>query len=143
MMLKKESFLDSHRAWVVFLFFKQRTMKKTILAVLLTTLLGSGSAQTLKEIHYQDSEQNLTGLVTDNVNQSEIGVLILPAWMGIDQEAKDAALLLQKRRKVIWHLLLIFMAMETDPKTVKPPRGFLVDLKRTFKPINVESRWHY
>ncbi|MGO3164111.1 MAG: dienelactone hydrolase family protein [Sphingobacteriaceae bacterium] len=71
-------------------------MKKTILAVLLTTLLSSGSAQTLKEIQYKDSEQNLTGLVTDNVNQSDIGVLILPAWMGIDREAKDAALSLQK-----------------------------------------------
>src|SRR5690606_7717026 len=47
-------------------------------------------------IQYQDGEQNLAGLVTDNANQSEIGVLILPAWMGIDQEAKDAALALQK-----------------------------------------------
>lgn len=64
-------------------------------------LLISGSlyvqAQELKAVNYQDENQKLSGLVTSNANQKLPGVLILPAWKGIDQEAKTAALALEKQ----------------------------------------------
>lgn len=55
------------------------------------------SAQTLKEISYQDGNQKLNGLVTSNAGKNLSGVLILPAWKGIDNEAKTAALELEKQ----------------------------------------------
>lgn len=54
-------------------------------------------AQNLKPIVYQDGTQKLNGLITDNTTGKKPGVLILPAWMGIDNEAKTAALELQKQ----------------------------------------------
>ncbi len=54
-------------------------------------------AQTLKTISYKDGIQKLNGLVTSNTGKKLPGVLILPAWKGIDEEAKTAALELQKQ----------------------------------------------
>lgn len=54
------------------------------------------SAQELKQVKYSDGAQKLNGLVTTAVGNNKPGVLILPAWKGIDQEAKDAALALEK-----------------------------------------------
>lgn len=54
------------------------------------------SAQSLKEVRYTDGTQELNGLVTSNAGKKLPGVLILPAWMGIDDEAKTAALQLEK-----------------------------------------------
>lgn len=54
-------------------------------------------AQNLKPIVYKDGTQKLNGLITDNTKEKKPGVLILPAWMGIDNEAKTAALELQKQ----------------------------------------------
>lgn len=54
-------------------------------------------AQNLKPIVYKDGTQKLNGLITDNTTGKKPGVLILPAWMGIDNEAKTAALELQKQ----------------------------------------------
>ncbi len=56
----------------------------------------SGYAQELNAVNYHDGEQKLQGLVSANVAKSRSGVLILPAWKGIDQEAKTAALALEK-----------------------------------------------
>lgn len=53
-------------------------------------------AQDLKTVAYTDGTQKLNGLVTSNSGSKKPGVLILPAWLGIDQEAKDAALALEK-----------------------------------------------
>lgn len=55
---------------------------------LLTTSL---SAQSLKLAVHADGDQKLLGLVTDNAGTKRPGVLLLPAWMGIDEEARDAA----------------------------------------------------
>ena len=46
---------------------------------------------------YADGTQELNGLVTSNAGKNLPGVLILPAWMGIDDEAKTAALDLEKQ----------------------------------------------
>ncbi|NRQ45053.1 MULTISPECIES: dienelactone hydrolase family protein [Chryseobacterium] len=54
-------------------------------------------SQTLKPVSYQDGSQKLTGLVTSNAGKKLPGVLILPAWKGIDDEAKTAASDLEKQ----------------------------------------------
>ncbi|GGI25191.1 dienelactone hydrolase family protein [Pedobacter mendelii] len=54
-------------------------------------------AQQLKTVSYADGSQKLNGLVTSNAGKKLPGVLVLPAWKGIDEEAKTAALELQKQ----------------------------------------------
>lgn len=72
-------------------------MKRSI--TLLTLFLGLNLtiAQNLKPISYKEGEQKLSGLVTSNAGKKLPGVLILPAWKGIDNEAKNAATELQKK----------------------------------------------
>ena len=57
---------------------------------------GTVFGQKLKSVSYQDGTQKLSGLVTSNAGKKLPGVLILPAWMGIDKEAKTAAAELEK-----------------------------------------------
>lgn len=71
-------------------------MKQLFSFGLFTLALFSISAQQLKPIIYTDGNQKLNGLVTSNTGKKLQGVLILPAWKGIDQEAKQAALDLEK-----------------------------------------------
>lgn len=72
-------------------------MKKHILILIITVLQNSLHAQELKKVYYQDGNQKLSGLITSNVGQNLPGVLILPAWKGIDNESKTAALELEKQ----------------------------------------------
>lgn len=72
-------------------------MKQFTIIIVCAFLVQLGFTQELEQIPYQDGKQKLVGLMTSNAKQTEIGVLILPAWMGIDQEAKTAALDLQKQ----------------------------------------------
>lgn len=69
-----------------------------ILAIIITcNFVMSSHGQSLKEEVYFDKDQKLNGLSL--ISQSDAkpsGVLILPAWKGIDQEAKDAAVELNK-----------------------------------------------
>lgn len=67
----------------------------TLFAVFLGMQLTS--AQKLKSVAYQDGTQKLNGLVTSNVGKKLPGVLILPAWKGIDDEAKKSAIELEKQ----------------------------------------------
>ena len=71
-------------------------MKQLFSVGFLTLVLFSVSAQHLKPVIYTDGNQKLNGLVTSNTGKKLQGVLILPAWKGIDQEAKQAALDLEK-----------------------------------------------
>ncbi|MFY9150485.1 MAG: dienelactone hydrolase family protein, partial [Prolixibacteraceae bacterium] len=71
-------------------------MKKLLILSVFMALLQSISAQSLKAVQYADGTQELNGLVTSNAGKDLSGVLILPAWMGIDDEAKTAALQLEK-----------------------------------------------
>ncbi len=71
-------------------------MNKLIAIVSLMTIIQMGSAQSLKTVSYMDGTQELNGLVTANAGRQLPGVLILPAWKGIDDEAKMAALELEK-----------------------------------------------
>lgn len=54
------------------------------------------SAQSLNPVAYNDGRQELNGLVTSNAGQELPGVLILPAWKGIDDEARQTALDLEQ-----------------------------------------------
>lgn len=71
-----------------------------IRSVLLPALLLTSAtlfSQNLKPVSYQDGSQKLNGLVTSNAGKKLPGVLILPAWKGIDDEAKTAAVELEKQ----------------------------------------------
>jgi len=71
-----------------------------IRSVLLPALLLTSAtlfSQNLKPVSYQDGSQKLNGLVTSNAGKKLPGVLILPAWKGIDDEAKTAAAELEKQ----------------------------------------------
>lgn len=59
-------------------------------------------AQKLKSVAYQDGTQKLNGLVTSNAGKKLPGVLILPAWKGIDDEAKNSAIELEKQGYVVF-----------------------------------------
>lgn len=72
-------------------------MKKLFILIVGMTLLQTVSAQELKAVKYADGAQELNGLVTSNAGKNLPGVLILPAWMGIDDEAKTTALELEKQ----------------------------------------------
>ncbi len=71
-------------------------MKGIIATIMLMVAFQISTAQSLKTVSYHDGEQKLNGLVTANVGQELPGVLILPAWKGADNEAKAAALELEK-----------------------------------------------
>lgn len=73
---------------------KKVTITATIIMLVMT---APGFSQTLKPVAYNDGTQKLNGLVTANAGKKLPGVLILPAWKGIDQEAKDAAAALEKQ----------------------------------------------
>ncbi|AZA76122.1 dienelactone hydrolase family protein [Chryseobacterium sp. G0186] len=71
-----------------------------IRSILLTAfLMASGTvfSQNLTPVSYKDGSQKLNGLITSNAGKKLPGVLILPAWKGIDQEAKTAAIELEKQ----------------------------------------------
>ncbi|WP_307423597.1 dienelactone hydrolase family protein [Chryseobacterium sp. MDT2-18] len=71
-----------------------------IRSLLLTaTIMVSSSlfSQKMNTVSYQDGTQKLSGLVTSNAGKKLPGVLILPAWKGIDDEAKAAASDLEKQ----------------------------------------------
>jgi dienelactone hydrolase len=77
-------------------------MKKIFILMAALAIQQGIYAQTLKPVAYQDGAQKLNGLVTSNAAASKdgkklSGVLILPAWKGIDDEAKNAALDLEKQ----------------------------------------------
>lgn len=70
-----------------------------IKSILLTATIVSGTvfSQNLKKVAYKDGAQKLNGLVTSNTGKKLPGVLVLPAWKGIDEEAKKAAAELEKQ----------------------------------------------
>ena len=69
---------------------------KTFATFILILFTMSTQAQQLQAVRYQDGNQQLNGLITSNAGENLPAVLILPAWKGIDNEAKQAAADLQK-----------------------------------------------
>jgi len=72
-------------------------MKNIWLIAQLMILATLVKAQDLKAIAYNDGTQKLNGLVTSNAGKKLPGVLILPAWKGVDNEARQAAANLEKQ----------------------------------------------
>ncbi|MDV7695442.1 dienelactone hydrolase family protein [Chryseobacterium soli] len=72
-------------------------MTRSILFTACMMATGTLFSQNLKKVSYQDGTQKLNGLVTSNAGKKLPGVLILPAWKGIDDEAKAAAVELEKQ----------------------------------------------
>lgn len=66
---------------------------KTKLYLLAIILLPMVSMAQFSEVNYSDGDQKLSGLaaVPKTSLKNKPGVLILPAWMGIDDHAKDSA----------------------------------------------------
>lgn len=71
-------------------------MKLSLSLITILMAIQFSVAQTLKPISYKDGAQKLNGFVTSNAGKKLPGVLVLPAWMGIDNEAKNTAIELEK-----------------------------------------------
>lgn len=71
-------------------------MKISIITIALSLFTNLAVAQELKTVQYKDGSQKLNGLVTNTKARNKPGVLILPAWKGVDNEARLAALALEK-----------------------------------------------
>ena len=71
---------------------------KFTLMLLLTMVIPSISSAQLKPIEYKDGDQTLSGFVfkPSKSIKNKPGILILPAWMGIDDHAKESAAELSK-----------------------------------------------
>lgn len=72
-------------------------MKKLTTIFLMFFTIQTMFPQNLKPISYKDGTQKLNGLITENTKDKKSGVLILPAWKGIDNESKTAALEFEKQ----------------------------------------------
>lgn len=72
-------------------------IKITLNLLLLTLVTNSLSAQ-LKSVDYLDGNQKLSGFISKPAKalKNKPGILILPAWMGIDDHAKESATDLSK-----------------------------------------------
>ncbi|WP_407405351.1 dienelactone hydrolase family protein [Chryseobacterium sp.] len=70
-------------------------MKELITLSAIALFSGSLKSQKLYEVTYYDGAQKLNGLITSTDKRPLPGVLILPAWKGIDNEAKTTALQLK------------------------------------------------
>jgi dienelactone hydrolase len=59
----------------------------------LAILFVANSVAQLKQASYSDGNKKLSGIVIQpkNINTKKAGVLILPAWMGIDDNARSSA----------------------------------------------------
>ena len=65
---------------------------KAKLVLLMIVSVSISSAQ-LKSVAYSDADQKLSGFISapSKALQNKPGILILPAWMGIDDHAKESA----------------------------------------------------
>lgn len=70
---------------------------KAKLVLLMIVSVSISSAQ-LKSVAYSDADQKLSGFISapSKALQNKPGILILPAWMGIDDHAKESAEKLSK-----------------------------------------------
>lgn len=71
-------------------------MYKYFLTSLIALFIGLNfSFGQLQQVQYKDGKQILNGYFVSS-SKSKKGIIILPAWKGVDREAKEAALNLQK-----------------------------------------------
>lgn len=77
-------------------------MRITFVLCTLLFMAHAAIGQDLKEVAYFDGEQKLNGLISSDSDEKLPGVLILPAWKGIDNEAKTAAVELKKQGYLVF-----------------------------------------
>ena len=72
-------------------------MKKTILFIILLNVSFTCFSQ-LKEVTYADGEIKLSGFISkpSKALQNKPGIVVIPAWMGIDGHSKESATELSK-----------------------------------------------
>jgi dienelactone hydrolase len=77
---------------------KNTNMKSKLLLLTLFLFLNLNTKAQLKTIIYNDGNQKLEGLLSipTSINKNRSGVLLLPAWMGIENNAKENATELAK-----------------------------------------------
>lgn len=99
---------------------------KTSLTLALTLLVSASYAQ-LKPATYRDGSQKLNGLVIEPAkgNAKKAGILILPAWKGIDKHSKEVA---QDLSKLGYHAFIADIYGEgnypTDTKSAGEKAGY-------------------
>lgn len=71
-------------------------MKYSFLLIL-TIICNHEVFTQLRSVIYHDGQQKLNGLITSDPGKPLPGVLILPAWKGVDEEARTAASELEKQ----------------------------------------------
>ena len=66
---------------------------KIILSLTLITIMSNFGFSQLKSVEYSDGEQKLSGFFSkpEKEKKNKPGILILPAWMGIDDHSKESA----------------------------------------------------
>lgn len=71
---------------------------RIIFSLIIITLMSNLVSAQLKSIDYSDGKQKLSGFLSKPVKESKnkSGILILPAWMGIDDHSKESATELSK-----------------------------------------------
>lgn len=71
---------------------------KIILSLTIISLMSNLVSAQLKSVDYADGKQKLIGFLSkpEKESKNKAGILILPAWMGIDDHSKESATELSK-----------------------------------------------
>ncbi len=73
-------------------------MKTKYLSLFFTVVVSATSFAQLKTVNYTDKSQKLSGLagIPNMPNKNNPGILVLPAWKGIDKHSEEVATELMK-----------------------------------------------
>lgn len=116
-------------------------MIRSLLFTVAIAVSGTLFSQDLKPVSYQDGNQKLNGLVTSNGGKKLPGVLILPAWKGIDNEAKTAAINLEKEGYIAFIADIYGEGnIPSDNATAAKTAGYY---KKILLNIKKELHWHW
>lgn len=108
-------------------------MKNSAILLLATILFSNAINAQLKPVKYSDGSQALNGLFAKATKKSSQnpGILLLPAWLGIDKASKDIA---ENLSKLGYNVFIADIYGEGNyPKTLPKQENKLVTTKRTTK----------
>jgi len=74
-------------------FIKNQFMRAKYIPMILSIIITTSASAQLKKVEYKDDAQVLSGLsaIPKKANTNKPGVLILPAWKGIDAHSEEVA----------------------------------------------------
>ena len=116
-------------------------MKKIVLIALTFAVTAQFVSAQLKPVAYQDGNQKLTGLSIQpkTSTQNKAGILVLPAWMGIDAHAKETA---ENLAKLGYYAFVADIYGEGNyQKTLLLLVNCQVFIKKIIKRISTASIW--